>query len=134
MSRGVLRAGLLVMGAFQLLLGLWTVFLPESFYNDFPTVDWTPPYSAHLFRDFGGASLGLGVVIAAAAVWLERRLVFVSLTAYLAFSIPHLFFHAHHLDGDSPVLSAMLLTSTVLAVLLPAGLLLVARRALPAGR
>jgi hypothetical protein len=33
-----------------------------------PTVDLTPPYSEHLFRDFGGATLGIAVVI-----WLERR-------------------------------------------------------------
>ena len=58
-----------------------------------------PPFSEHLFRDFGGASLGLAVVLTAAAVWTERRLVVVALVAYLAFSVPHLGFHLGHLHG-----------------------------------
>ncbi|WP_433022788.1 hypothetical protein [Kribbella sp. CA-294648] len=96
---------------------------PASFYNDVPTVDWTPPYSEHLFRDFGSTTLGIGIVLAAAAIWLERRLVLVALLAYLAYSIPHLAFHAHHLESGSPVLSALLLAVTTLSVVLPLALL-----------
>lgn len=117
-----LRAGLIVLAVIQWVVGTWITFFPSSFYNDVPTVDWTPPYSEHLFRDFGGTTLGIGIVMTAAAIWLERRLVLVALLAYLAYSIPHLVFHAHHLDGDSPTLSALLLAFTILYVLIPLAL------------
>ena len=129
--KGLVRAGLVVLAAIQVVLGVWTLLFPASFYNDVPTVDWTPPYSEHLFRDFGGATLGLAVVIIAAAVWLERRLVIVALLSYLAFSFPHAIFHAEHLAGDSPALSAGLFVVVVLSVLLPAALVVVAARTLP---
>ena len=127
----LLRWGLVVLAGIQLVVGVWTLFFPGSFYNDVPTVDWTPPFSEHLFRDFGSTTLGIGIVVAAAAIWLERRLVLVSLAAYLAYSVPHAFFHAHHLEGDSAVLSAGLLVFTVLSALFPAALLAVALRTLP---
>ena len=128
MSRGVLRVGLVALAVIQLVVGFWTLVFPASFYHDVPTVDWTPPYSEHLFRDFGSTTLGIGIVVAAAAYWLERRLVFVALAAYLAYSVPHLIFHAEHLEGDSPVLSTLLLIFTLLSVLLPLALLPVARK------
>jgi hypothetical protein len=131
---GLLRWGLVVLAVIQLVVGVWTLFFPGSFYNDVPTVDWTPPYSEHLFRDFGSTTLGIGIVVAAAAIWLERRLVLVSLAAYLAYSAPHAYFHAHHTEGDSPVLSTLLLTFTILYVLFPAALLAVAVRSLPSER
>ena len=65
MSR-LLRPGLVVLAAVEWVLGLWTAFFPRSFYDDYPTVDLTPPFSEHLFRDFGGATLGLAVVLGAA--------------------------------------------------------------------
>ncbi|HEY0688628.1 MAG TPA: hypothetical protein VGD71_06255, partial [Kribbella sp.] len=68
--RAVLRIGLVVLAANELVLGFWTALFPESFYNDVPTVDLTPPYSEHLFRDFGGATLGIAVVLIAAVIWL----------------------------------------------------------------
>ncbi len=117
-----LRAGLIFLAALQMLVGTWTLFFPSSFYNDVPTVDWTPPYSEHLFRDFGSTTLGIGIVLTAAAIWLERRLVLVALLAYLAYSVPHLAFHAHHLEGDSPTLSILLLAFTILWVLIPLAL------------
>ena len=91
----------------------------KSFYNDVPTVDLTPPYSEHLFRDFGGASLGIAVVLIAAVIWLERRLVVVSLIAYLAFSAPHLAFHAGHLHGMSQLMATVLIIMLAFSVLLP---------------
>jgi hypothetical protein len=127
MSRA-LRPGLIILAAIQLVVGGWTLFLPESFYNDVPTVDWTPPYSEHLFRDFGSTTLGIGIVVAAAAIWLERRLVIAALLAYLSYSVTHLAFHAHHLEGDSPGWSAVLLSFTILSVLLPAAMLPAALR------
>ena len=124
----LLRPGLALLAAVEIVLGLWTLLFPASFYSDVPTVDLTPPFSEHLFRDFGGATLGLAVVLIAAAVWTERRLVVVALLAYLAFSAPHLVFHLGHLDGaGAPTATAL---DVVLAgsVVLPLALLVVALR------
>jgi hypothetical protein len=131
--RTVLRVGLVVLAANELALGFWTATFPESFYNNVPTIDLTPPYSEHLFRDFGGATLGIAVVLIAAAIWLEHRLVIVSLIAYLAFSAPHLAFHAGHLQGMSQLIGTVLIITLALSVLLPLGLIGVASTASPGG-
>jgi hypothetical protein len=123
------RGGLIVLAVIQVVVGTWTLFFPASFYNDVPTVDWTPPYSEHLFRDFGSTTLGIGIVLVAAAIWMERRLVVTALLAYLAYSLPHLVFHAEHLEGGSPTLSALLLSFVILSVLLPAALIAATIRA-----
>ena len=96
-----------------------------------PTVDLTPPYSEHLVRDFGGATLGLALALAAAAVWLDKRLVVVALLAYLAFSAPHLVFHLDHLSGATAPEALLLVTVLAVSVVLPLILLPVAAR-LPA--
>jgi hypothetical protein len=131
-----LRPGLALLAAVETVLGLWTLLFPASFYADVPTVGLTPPFSEHPFRDFGGATLGLAVVLTAAAIWTERRLVVVALLAYLAFSAPHLAFHLEHLHGaDVPAATALV---AVLAgsVALPLALLAVAlhRRPRPHSR
>jgi hypothetical protein len=134
--RTVLRIGLLGLAAVELVLGLWTLVLPASFYADVPTVDLTPPFSEHLMRDFGGATLGLALVLGAAGIWLERRLVVVALLAYLAFSVPHLVFHVAHLGGASAVEATVLVLLLAGSVVLPAALLAVAaglRDPVPAG-
>lgn len=128
--RKVVRAWLVVLAAAQVLLGVWTVLFPASFYSNVPTVDWTPPYSEHLFRDFGGASLGIAVVVIAAAIWFERRLVVISQLSYLAFSLPHLIFHVQHLHGDSAFLSTLLVVGVGVAVLMPLAVIAISWSAL----
>ncbi len=122
-----MRSVLVVFAAYQLVLGLFLTFFPAEFYQ-LPTVDWTPPYSEHLFRDFGGATLGLAVVLIAAAVRFDRFLTVVALLAYLAFAVTHLVFHLGHLEGDSPGWSVVLAAVTTLSVLVPASALVAARR------
>ena len=124
--RVVIRAGLSILAAIQWVTGLWMQFLPESFYADFPTVDLTPPFSEHLMRDFGGASLGLAVVITAAAVWMDARLVVIALVAYLVYAIPHLVFHLGHLHDASPADTSFIIVSLGGSVLLPAAVLALA--------
>jgi hypothetical protein len=124
----LLRPGLALLAAVEIVLGLWTLVFPASFYADVPTVDLTPPFSEHLFRDFGGATLGLAVVLTAAAVWTEQRLVVVALLAYLAFSAPHLVFHLGHLDGASAAAATALVVVLAGSVVLPLALLVVALR------
>ena len=129
----LLRPGLALLAAVEVVLGLWTLLFPASFYTDVPTVDLTPPFSEHLFRDFGGATLGLAVVLIAAAVWTERRLVAVALLAYLAFSAPHLVFHLGHLDGAGGPAATALVVVLAGSVVLPLALLVVAAASPPAG-
>lgn len=117
--RIAVRIGLALLAATQWVTGLWMQFLPESFYSDFPTVDLTPPFSEHLMRDFGGASLGLAVVITAAAVWLDARLTVIALVAYLVYSVPHLVFHLTHLHAATTADSAFIAVSLGGSVLLP---------------
>jgi hypothetical protein len=124
----LLRPGLALLAAVEIVLGLWTLVFPASFYADVPTVDLTPPFSEHLFRDFGGATLGLAVVLTAAAVWTERRLVVVALLAYLAFSASHLVFHLGHLDGAGAAAATALVVVLAGSVVLPLALLVVALR------
>jgi hypothetical protein len=128
----LLRPGLALLTAVELVLGLWTLLSPASFYALVPTADLTP-YSEHPFRDFGGATLGLAVVLGAATVWTQTRLVTVALLAYLAFSVPHLAFHlAHVSDGDGPADTAMVI-GLVGSVLLPLALLTIVRASETAG-
>jgi hypothetical protein len=117
--KGYVRAVLIVLAAFELVLGVWLTFAPRTFYDNVPTVDWTPPYSDHLFHDFGGASLGLGIVLTAAAIRFDRFLTVVALIAYLAYAAPHLLFHLGHLEGDERVLSIGLAAILGLMVVLP---------------
>jgi hypothetical protein len=114
-----IRTVLVIFAAYELILGLWLTFVPKTFYDHVPTVNWTPPYSEHLFRDFGGATLGLGIVLAAAAIRFDRFLVAVALLAYLAYAAPHLVFHLGHLEGDEPGWSIALAVALALSVLVP---------------
>lgn len=121
-----LRIGLSLLALIELVLGVWTLGFPESFYNDVPTVDLTPPYSEHLFRDFGGATLGLAIVLAAAAIWPETRFVITALLAYLAFSAPHLVFHLGHLHGATVGEAVLLASGLAVLVVVPIALIGVA--------
>jgi hypothetical protein len=122
----ILRAGLIVLAGVELVLGVWTSLFPASFYADVPTVDLTPPFSEHLFRDFGGATLGIALVLAAAALWMELRVVVIALLAYLAFSVPHLAFHLGHLHGATALEAGVLTALLVASVAGPVALLLLA--------
>jgi hypothetical protein len=64
--------------------------------------------------------LATAVVLAAAAIWLERRLVLVAIVSFLVFSIPHTIYHLFNLGGISTgdaVTEALLLVLTVIAPL-----------------
>ena len=94
-----------------------------------PTLNLTPPFSEHLLRDFGGATLGLAIVLGTATVTLEKLIVRVALGAYLAFSTPHLVFHLGHLSGASGLEAFLLVTLLVVSVVLPVVLLWLSGRA-----
>ncbi|MEU4193993.1 hypothetical protein AB0E69_18985 [Kribbella sp. NPDC026611] len=123
-----IRAVLIVFAAYELILGLWLAIVPKTFYDHVPTVDWTPPYSDHLFHDFGLASVGIGIVLTAAAIRPERYLTVVALLAYLAYAAPHFVFHLGHLQSEQPGWSAALVIVLALSVAFPLSALAGARR------
>ena len=123
-----LRIGLGVLAALQLALGVWAQWFPINFYTRVPTVAATPPYSEHLLRDFGGAAAAMGVVLGAATVVLERRLVVVALASYLVFSVPHTVFHLGHLQAVPLQLAVPLVGVLAATVVLPVALLLAVNR------
>jgi hypothetical protein len=94
----LLRAGLAVLAIVQGTIAVWALVAPRSFHSEFPGPGspWVAPlgpYDEHLVRDAGALSLALTLVLVAALVWLERRLVIVAAAAYLAWELPHLAFH-----------------------------------------
>jgi len=101
------RAALLVLCAYCLFIGFVAVAAPHTFYADFPFlthwVDKLPPYNAHLITDVGGLYIGFAVVVGLAAWRLERGLVSAACAGFLTVSVPHLLFHATHLDGFGAV-------------------------------
>ena len=124
MRRSWLRGGLLLLASSPLVVGLWALLAPRSFYEDFPLPgrDWVSalgPYNEHLVRDVGSLNLALGVLLAAAAILLERRLVRASLVAWLAYAMPHSVFHLTQLHHYSPFDNLANIGVLGLAVLLP---------------
>ena len=133
--RAATRLVLGILAAVQATDGLYALLAPRSFYDDFPAgrgwVEALPAYSEHLVRDVGALFLATAVVLAAAAIWLERRLVLVALVSFLVFSVPHTIYHLFNLEGISTgdaIAEGVLLVLTVLA---PFALLVVMLRTPP---
>jgi hypothetical protein len=129
-----LRFGLWLLAIQAALVGLWALFGPRSFYEDFPWagfgwVSALPPYNEHLVRDFGGLYTGFAVLFTWAAADPDARLVRPLLIAWLPFAVAHLIFHFNHLERLSTVEQAGQLAALGLALLLPLGLLVALRRA-----
>ena len=97
------RVGLAILATNQLLVGVWAIAAPASFFDDFPLgrgwVAQLPPYNEHLVRDVGGFSLGFAVLFVFATVKPHPVLLRPALLAWLATAIPHLIFHLGHLAG-----------------------------------
>jgi len=138
---GLMRGGLALLSLPALAVGVWALFLPRSFYEDFPSAGrgWVSalgPYNGHLLTDVGAMYLALGVLLALAAVSLGRELVRISLVVWLVFAVPHFIFHAatiHH--HPLPIDRAGNLISLGFVVVLPLILLyLDGSRATPARR
>jgi hypothetical protein len=124
----LVRTGLLLIALTPLLVGIGTLFFPRAFYADFPPgsrhwVDRLGPYNEHLLRDFGGALLGVTVVLVLAAWWLERRLVIAALLAALVQSTAHFAYHLTTTDAYSTSDNVASLTGLVVNVVLSAALL-----------
>jgi len=124
---GILRLGLVILALPQFAIGIWALASPRGWFDTFPGGGhhWLPAYGAynsHLATDVGAAFLALGVVLALAALWLDRRLVQAALVGYLAYQVPHFIYHLandHRLSAGDHVASDISVgLSVVLAVVL----------------
>ena len=126
-----IRNGLITLAVVQGPIGLWALFAPHSFYDDFPLgrggwVSALGPYNEHMTVDYGSLTLALVLMLVAAAIVMERRLVLAAAGAYLVWSVPHFVYHMITLGeygtGDA-IGNAITLAVTValpLAILLKA--------------
>jgi hypothetical protein len=130
----VARAALLTLCAYCLFIGFIAVAAPHTFYGDFPFlrhwVDKLPPYNAHLITDVGGLYLGFAVVTGLAAWRLEPGLTIAACAGFLTVSVPHLLFHATHLDGFG-ALDAIAELTALASLLVPPAVALWAGRPVP---
>nr|MBA2522499.1 hypothetical protein [Solirubrobacterales bacterium] len=127
-SGAVVRAVLGVLAAVQLTDGIYALLAPRAFFDDFPIgrgwVAALPAYNEHLVRDVGSLFLATGIVLLAAAIYLERRLVLVALVSYLAFAVPHFVYHAFNLEPYGSFDAVANMATLLFTVLAPAILLL----------
>ncbi|MEU8632564.1 hypothetical protein AB0C38_10375 [Amycolatopsis sp. NPDC048633] len=77
----------------QLIVGGWNQIAPRSFYDNFPTVDLNPPFSDHLSHDFGGATLGIALLLGIALVKPKTHYVVPAALAFSIWQVPHFFYH-----------------------------------------
>ena len=123
-GRNGLQIGLLLLAVTSISSGLWALFLPRPFYEDFPLPGWDwvstlGPYNEHLVTDYGALNLALGVLMVGAAVFLERRLVQVSLISWLVYAVPHFIFHLGQVHHFSPFDNLAQISALGFVVLLP---------------
>jgi hypothetical protein len=125
-----LRQVALIVIAFSTgLVGLWATAAPKSFYEDFPGAGrvWVAvdgPYNEHLVRDVGSLNLALAFVAVLALITGSTLLARAAGGAALIYGVPHLLYHATHLDPYDTDDQVALIVSLSIAVL--AGVLAVA--------
>jgi hypothetical protein len=85
-----------------MVIGSWALVMPRAFYDWFPLphhpwISVDGPYNEHLVRDVGAFYLAFAV--AGLLVPRQRRPGEVRIlgAAWTAFSVPHLWYHLHHL-------------------------------------
>ena len=97
------KVALVVIAAGSMVVGVWALAAPESFYEDFPGAGrvWVAvdgPYNEHLIRDVGALNLALGFVAAVPLVTGSIAVARAAGGAALIYGVPHLVYHALHLD------------------------------------
>lgn len=121
--RGVIRLALVYLAVAIGLVAAWILIAPKHFYDEFPgPASWVsalPPYNEHLIRDFGSAGLGLAVLAAIAAVWMERRVVQAAAVALFVGSLPHAIYHSTETGAMSTADNVLSLGGLYLQTLLP---------------
>lgn len=112
----------------SVVLGVWALAAPRSFYDRFPGGGRTwvaadGPYNEHLVRDVGALNLALLVLFVAAAWKPGRELARIAAIAAIVWGLPHFVYHAFNTDGlgTSDVVAS--LGGLVLFVALPISVL-----------
>jgi len=129
--RAPIRIALLYLAITTGILAVWILIAPRSFYDDFPggPAHWVsalPPYNEHLERDFGATSLGIALLTALAAYWMDRRVVQAAALTWIAAGLPHLIYHLTTTGDYSTGDNLASLFGLTLDVLLPLGILYLA--------
>jgi hypothetical protein len=108
------RLGIAVtLGVPQLVIGLWAVIAPKNWFESFPGFDprvvaAEPPFNQHLATDAGAGFVATGVVLLAAAMWANRAAIGIALLAFVAFTVPHVVYHATNpADGLTAIENAI---------------------------
>ena len=122
------RVVLLYLALQSIVIGVWALLAPRSFYDGFPGLGRTwvavdGPFNEHLVRDVGALNLALVVLLVAAARTLGRELVTVAAAAAVVWGLPHLIYHAFHREGLGAGDLAANLGGLALFVILPLTLL-----------
>ncbi len=130
------RVALVLVALPQLEIGIWGVLAPHSFFRDFPGAGhhWVSElgiYNEHLVRDYAAAELGFGVLMLAAAIWFERRLVLIAGAAFLAATLPHFAYHLTTTESFSTADNAASLGSFAVEIVLVVAAMVAATRASP---
>jgi hypothetical protein len=60
------------------------------------------PFNEHLLRDVGGLNLALAVIAFGALASMTVAFVRAAAAAHLVFGVPHLLYHATHLEAFAP--------------------------------
>jgi hypothetical protein len=129
--RTVIRFALIYLAAIIGVVAVYILVAPKDFYDNFPTgpaawVSALPPYNEHLERDFGAAGLGLAVLAALAAFWMERRVVQAAAIAIFVGTLPHAIYHSTTTEAFSTADNVVSLGGLYLQALLPLAILYLA--------
>src|SRR4029453_9199401 len=103
MASRAARIALALLFVQGLFVGPWAAAWPRSFYDDFPGggrawVAADGPYNEHLVRDFGALNLALTAVVTVALITGTPAVLRAAALAWLVSSVPHLVYHARHLE------------------------------------
>lgn len=120
-----IRIGLAILFLDELVVGAWNAISPETFFRNFPTVDLTPPFSEHYARDFGGATLGIALLLGIALFVPKAHFVIPAALAFSIFAVPHFFFHVAHLEGATIGEAIVLTAANAIVALLGLAIIVV---------
>jgi hypothetical protein len=116
------QIALIVIAAATGVVGIWATVAPKSFYEDFPGAGrvWVAvdgPYNEHLVRDVGSLNLALAFVAVLALITGSTLVARAAGGAALLYGVPHLLYHATHLDPYESGDKVALIFSLTVAVL-----------------
>lgn len=102
MMRKLQTSALIALTITGIVIGPWALLIPRAFYDEFPLphhpwISVDGPYNEHLVNDVG--TFYLALAIAGLLVLQHRRPGEIRIlgAAWTAFSVPHLWYHLHHL-------------------------------------